>query len=218
MTSPGGPRYGQPMAAEKNSWIAESERTVVSSPVMEVIEQTCRSSEDERQHNFYILRSRDWANIIPVTEDGKIVLVKQYRIGIARHTVEIPGGVADSGETDAQVAAIREMTEETGYVPLPGARCLHVGTSFPNPAIQNNRVHSFVIGPVRRAGPQKLDSGEMIEVIEVPIHEIPKMLDKGAIDHALIANAFLQLAFRSPSARGDLIQTLGSFSRTRDEG
>lgn len=200
---------------EKNSWIAESEKTIVTSPVMEVIEQVCRSSEDDRRHRFYILRSRDWANIIPVTEDGKVVLVKQYRIGVARHTLEIPGGVADADEADAQAAAIREMIEETGYAPLPGAECISIGSSFPNPAIQDNRVHSFLIGPVRKARDQKLDSGEMIEVVEVPIERIPEMLRNGEIDHALIANAFLQLAFRSSAAREELVQTLGSFSRTR---
>src|ERR1700743_3438063 len=131
----------------QNEWIQESEKTVLDSKFMSIHALTCRSSEDSRRMTFYTLRSRDWCNIIPVTEDGKVVLVRQYRIGIGQHTTEIPGGVADAEDPHVEATSIREMTEETGYAPLPNARCTHLGWSFPNPAIQNNRVNAFVVGP-----------------------------------------------------------------------
>src|SRR5262245_52453780 len=97
----------------RNQWITESEKTLISSPVMEIIQRDARSSEDGRAHKFYVMKSRDWCNIIPVTEDGKVVLVKQWRIGIDRHTLEVPGGVADQTDKDVRSAALREMAEET---------------------------------------------------------------------------------------------------------
>lgn len=199
----------------KNSWICESEKVILTSPVMDLVEQNCRSSEDEKKHRFFLLRSRDWSNIIPVTEDGKIVMVKQYRIGIGGHTLEVPGGVTDLTDFDTQEAAIRELEEETGYRPLEGARCVSLGWTYPNPAIMNNRCHSYVIGPVRRVVDQKLDPGEMIEVVEVPISEIPARILSGEINHALMLNAFFFLALQAPSLSGGLADVLGGFTQAK---
>ena len=197
----------------KNQWICDSERTVVQSPVMELIEKDCRSSEDDRRHRFYLLRSRDWCNIIPVTEDGKVVLVRQHRIGINEHTHEMPGGVADPDEQDPELTAIREMTEETGYVPLPDARVTRLGDSMANPAILNNRVHSFIIGPVRRERKQNLDPGEMIEVVEVPLEEIPDWIADGRIGHSLMLTAFLLLALQDSESPELIRRQLRAYSR-----
>ncbi|MCM2278827.1 MAG: NUDIX hydrolase [Oligoflexia bacterium] len=198
---------------KENRWHCEKETLVLRSPVLEVVERLCRSSEDRRLHPFYLMRSRDWCNIIPVTEDGKIVLVRQFRIGIDEHTLEIPGGIADPGDPTVQEAALRELAEETGYVPLPGARCVSICAPHSNPAIFNNRVHSFIVGPVRRERDQALDSGEMIEVEEVPIGEIPDRIARGEITHVLMLNAFMTLAFQAPEGAGALKRQLERFSR-----
>lgn len=186
--------------APKNQWICTAEKTILTSPVMEVIERSCQSSEDNRTHSFFLLKSNDWCNIIPITDKGTIVLVKQFRIGINTHTLEIPGGVVDSDDTDPQSAAVRELIEETGYVPRPNARCQSLGWTFPNPAIQNNRVHFFMIGPVCKEKPQDLDKGELIETVEVSIEKFIEKLVRGEIKHALILNAFLHLLLQSNDA------------------
>jgi 8-oxo-dGTP pyrophosphatase MutT (NUDIX family) len=180
---------------------------------MNIVERDSRSSEDGRTHRFYLLQSRDWCNIIPVTEDGKVVLVRQHRIGIDEQSLEIPGGIVDPEDADVQAGAIREMIEETGYVPVPGAKCRALGSSHPNPAILNNRVHSFVIGPVRREKDQKLDEGEMIECVEVPIAEIPEMIRRGDISHALMLNTFFFLALEDEKIRIGLARCLESFQK-----
>jgi len=198
----------------KNSWICENEKTLLSSPVMELIERQCRSSEQtDHRLKFYLLRSKDWCNIIPITEDGKIVMVKQYRIGVSKHTLEIPGGVIDPEDEHYQAAAIRELQEETGYMPLPGAQCLNLGWVFPNPAIMDNRCHSYVIGPVRKNAPQNLDPGEMIEVVEVPIMEIPEKILNGEVSHSLMLNTFFLLALQSHRTSHFLIEALNRFAR-----
>ena len=204
------------MKSNKNAWVAVSETTILESSFMEIIQRDCRTSDDvhpPRTHRFYLFKSRDWCNIIPVTEDGKIVMVKQFRAGINDHTVEIPGGVADGEDHDIQASALREMTEETGYTLLPGARCVKLGASFPNPAIQDNRTHSFVVGPVKKSQEQKLDYGEMIDVVEIPFAQIPEMIRSGEISHALMLNAFLYLALEQKLGTDALTQGLDSFRR-----
>jgi 8-oxo-dGTP pyrophosphatase MutT (NUDIX family) len=196
----------------RNSWICESERTIVDSPVMSIVERQCRSSEDDRRHRFYLFRSKDWCNIIPITEDGKVVFVRQFRIGIGAHTLEIPGGVMDPTDSNPQAAAIREMTEETGYEPIQGFRCERLGWTFPNPAIQDNRCHSFIVGPVRKTREQKLDAGEMIDIVEIPLEEIPVLILKGEITHALMLNTFFFASLQGGS--GTLVDQLSQFKKT----
>ncbi len=200
-------------AQKRNEWTKISEKVLASSPAVEVIQRECVSSEDGRPHRFYLIQSGDWVNIIPVTREGKVVLVRQYRVGISEHTLEIPGGIVDAKDTDVQAGALREMTEETGYVMSEGARCEYLGWSYPNPAIQGNRIHAFVVGPVEKSQDQELDSGEMIEVEEVAIEEIPRKIIGGEINHALILNAFLKLAFQEEEVTRGLLRGLGRFVR-----
>ena len=199
------------MTKEKNKWICETEETLVDTPIMELTCQHCKSSEDGRKHKFYCLKSNHWCNIIPVTETGHVVLVKQFRVGIGNFTLEIPGGVMDPADSDMKAGAVRELTEETGYTPLPNARYISLGWSFANPAIQNNRCHSFVIGPVRKSKKQNLDQGEMIETMEVRIEEIPDLIKNGQISHALILNAFFHLLIQSENGLKPLEEILKKF-------
>ena len=201
-----------------NEWIVDQERTIVDSPFMSILERDCRSSEDSRPHRFYLLKSRDWCNIIPVTEDGKIVLVRQFRIGVNQHTLEIPGGVIDPSDKDPAESAVRELAEETGYVPLPGVKAVSLGWNHPNPAIQDNRCFSFLIGPVRRELEQKLDYGEMIEVIEKPLSEVPKLIREGQITHALMLNTFFRLGLESEKGADALLEKLEQFRKPPSGG
>ena len=197
----------------RNTWINGGDTILVDSPHFSVIQRNCISSEDaEKKFPFYLFQTRDWCNIIPITEDGKIVMVNQFRIGVELHTLEIPGGVIDPEDKDYQTAAIREMEEETGYSALPGAKCIHLGWTYPNPALLNNKTHSFVIGPVKKSKDQNLDPGEMIEVIEVPIQDLPEHIQKGTINHALILNAFFLLALKDDEISSSLVRRLKEFS------
>jgi 8-oxo-dGTP pyrophosphatase MutT (NUDIX family) len=147
----------------------------------------------DRSNEFYVLESRDWCNIIPVTADGKVVMIHQYRHGIEGITLEIPGGIVDSTDASPLRAARREMVEETGY---DSQEIIPIGVVHPNPAILNNRCHSFLAKNVRFVQRQQLDRDEETELMLVPLVEIPDCVQKGLITHALVVVAFYWLGFK----------------------
>ena len=72
------------------------------------------SPRTNASHDFYVLESADWVNVIPVTPEKEIVLIRQYRHGLREVTLEIPGGLVEDSDSSLE-AARRELREETGY-------------------------------------------------------------------------------------------------------
>jgi ADP-ribose pyrophosphatase len=154
--------------------------------VFSVRTDTAISPRTDESHDFYVIESRDWVNIIPITSDERVVMVKQYRHGSREITLEIPGGIVDPGET-SQGAAVRELLEETGY---QTENCVQIGEVNPNPAIFSNRCFTFLAPKVKKAADPKPDQTEDIEVILVPLSDIPELIRQGKIDHAIVVAAF----------------------------
>jgi len=146
-----------------------------------------RHPEDGREGNFVVLRSPDWVNIIPVTDEGKIVMIEQYRHGADDLTLEIPGGLIDPGE-DSRMAGQRECTEETGYESSSEAE--KMAEIQPNPAFLDNICYTYVWRGCKKTSVQKLDEHEDISVKEYTVDEIKKMIKSGKINHSLVLNAF----------------------------
>jgi 8-oxo-dGTP pyrophosphatase MutT (NUDIX family) len=145
-----------------------------------------RSPRTGKDHDFFLLDSFDWVNIIPLTADGRVILVKQYRLGTKDFSLEIPGGMLNEGEEPVGAAA-RELLEETGYA---GEEPILLGVVDPNPALQTNRCYTYLINNVAfRTTPQQ-DSTEDIEVQSVPLADIPRLIHEGKITHALVIAAF----------------------------
>jgi 8-oxo-dGTP pyrophosphatase MutT (NUDIX family) len=124
----------------------------------------------------------DWSAVVPVTEAGEFVLVRQYRHGVDGPTLEIPGGIVDEGQ-DPGSSALRELREETGY---GGGTLVSLGATRANPAIQSNQFHMFLARNVRPIGPTEFDPGENCELVVVPERELRAHIRSGGISHALV--------------------------------
>ena len=146
---------------------------------------------------FSLLECGDWVNVIALTLTREVVLLRQYRAGTDQVCLEIPGGMIDPGE-EPLIAAQRELAEETGY---QAASWRALGEVRPNPAIQNNRLYTFLAEGATRAAAPTPDGGEVLAVETQPLTRCWEMLRSGAIDHALVLVAFGHLAFEQPSLR-----------------
>ncbi|MCS6885201.1 MAG: NUDIX hydrolase [Acidobacteriota bacterium] len=149
-----------------------------------------RKNSADFQQEVFVIKPSDWVNVIAVTPQQEVILVKQFRQGTQEVTLEIPGGMVDPGESPLQTAQ-RELEEETGYVSQAWSL---LGSVRPNPAIQDNFCYTFL---AEQASPDKLQSlgpAEELEIVKVPLLEIPPMIASGLINHALVIVAFCFLS------------------------
>ncbi len=167
-------------------WIRRGVDRVIETPIFDLERHHLRTPH-ETEHAFHILKCPDWCNILPITPDGLVVMVRQYRYGTDEETLELPGGMIDPEDPNPMDGARRELLEETGYA---AAELIHTGVIQPNPAMQTNRCHSFLARDVIKVREPALDAGEDIEVVTVPLDDIPRLVASGEIVHALVVVAF----------------------------
>ncbi len=171
-------------------WRVEAERVVFDHPLLQVETQELRAGGDRRE--ALVLRSADWVNVIPLLESGSqgqgptVVFVRQWRFGRAAESLEIPGGIVEAGE-DAEVAAGRELHEETGY---RAGRIERLGVVEPNPAIFDNLCSLWLARDLVDTGDPIGDGSEELEVVHVPLREVPERIESGEIRHSLVVTAF----------------------------
>jgi ADP-ribose pyrophosphatase len=167
-------------------WRRERSEQVADCRVFNVRRDYSADPRDGRAHDFYVIEAPGWINVIPLTDDGRVVLIEQYRHGTGEISLEIPGGMVDAGESPRDAAA-RELLEETGY---EASEVVLLGKTRPNPAIQDNWIHTFVARGLKyRCEPENAGTEQTV-VRLVPLEKIPSLIEEGKITHALVVVGF----------------------------
>ncbi|RLB21914.1 MAG: NUDIX hydrolase [Deltaproteobacteria bacterium] len=140
----------------------------------------CRSPRTGREHDFYIIDFPSWVQIIPITPDDQIVMVRQYRHGCGQIFLELPGGLIDESDLSPHQTAKRELLEETGY---RAENLILLTRIYPQPAVLNNKGLTYLARQVTKVAEPNLDPAEDIEVCLVELQRIPEMIRVGEINH-----------------------------------
>ncbi len=138
------------------------------------------------EHDFFVLESPNWVNVIATTAAQEVVLVEQFRHGTNTIELEIPGGVMDPEDASPVAAGLRELREETGYA---GDNARLLGQVPANPALFNNTCHTVLIENCRPWHEAQLDSTEDVVTRLTPIAELPGLVASGRIRHSLVVVA-----------------------------
>ncbi len=138
-----------------------------------------RNPRNGAEERMVILEGRDSANVIAITPEREVVLVRQYRFGIQDYTLELPGGLMETGES-LQAAAMRELVEETGFT---GTDWTYLGKVPSNPVFMNSYIHHWVLQDAHLTETPRLDDGEAVELVFMPAAQLRQALLDGQFQH-----------------------------------
>jgi 8-oxo-dGTP pyrophosphatase MutT (NUDIX family) len=138
----------------------------------------CVTPEGKIIDPYYVYEFPNWVTAVPVTVDGKIIMVRQYRHALGETCIEIPGGCVDDTDKSLEDAIARELKEETGY---SFSSFEYLGRISANPSTNNNLMHMFLATGGKLTGKQQLDGNEEIEVELFTVDEVRQLVRENKI-------------------------------------
>ncbi len=174
-------------------WRVERSEYIIQTPWLTVRQDAVRLPNGILLPDYYLFEYRDWVNVVAVTTEGQLVLVRQYRHGIAGVHYELCAGVVDPGE-DLLTAAQRELLEETGY---GGGDWHPFMTLSANTGTHTNLNYTFLATGVTCQQPQTLEETEDITVHLVAPEQVWNLLDSGQLMQSICAAPLLKYLCRS---------------------
>jgi 8-oxo-dGTP pyrophosphatase MutT (NUDIX family) len=131
----------------------------------------CETTEGKIIDEYFVVELPETACAVAITQEGEVLMVKQYRHPIEETLLEIPGGFVDENES-AEETIRRELKEETGY---EFSSILHVGKIAANPGVLNNFTQLFLAQGGVKTSAQKLDKNEDLEIEKISLHELKRL-------------------------------------------
>lgn len=163
-------------------WKTLSSEYLFNDSWFKVRREKCETPGGKIVDPYYIYEFSTWVGALPVTEDGKIVMVRQYRHALGETCIEVPGGCVDNTDKDLQGAVARELLEETGY---SFSSYDYLGKISPNPSTNSNLLHMFLAKGGKKIAEQQLDDNEEIEVLLLSIDELKQLLRENKLLQAM---------------------------------
>ena len=171
-------------------WERLTSERLIETPYFTLRSDRLRLPDGAVKKAYYVIERPDAAIIFPLTEAGEVVLVRQYRPAIERVELGLPAGLIEEGE-EPERAARRELLEETGYA---GGEWESLGAVASSPSLKDNWAHLFLARGVTRAASPQPDEHERLDVVLVPVEELPQKISAGEIvSSSGVATALLAL-------------------------
>lgn len=155
--------------------------------IVDVYRDTMELADGNTEEWDYVAHRKGAAAVLPVREDGKLILVRQYRNALERETLEIPAGCRDSLDEDTKICAARELEEETGYKSNKIEFLLSLRTTV---AFCNESIDVYLATDLT-PGEQHLDEAEEICVEAYSVEELCDMIYAGKIQDSKTVAAIL---------------------------
>lgn len=163
-------------------WKTLSSEYLFNDQWFKVRKEVCETPQGKIVDPYYVYDFPTWVGAVPVTEDGKIIMVRQYRHALGETCIEIPGGCVDDTDKNFEKAIARELSEETGFV---FSSYEYLGKISPNPSTNSNLLHMFLARGGKKVAEQQLDGNEEIEVLLLSVEEIKQLLKENKILQAM---------------------------------
>lgn len=153
-----------------------------------VRKEKCESPSGKIIDPYYVYEFPEWVAALPITENGEVILIRQYRHAAGETGIEIPGGCVDDTDKNLQAAVARELLEETGY---SFSSFDYLGKISPNTSTNSNFLHMFLARGGIKTAAQKLDENEEIEIILVSLKELKQLLRENRIMQSMHVSCIL---------------------------
>jgi 8-oxo-dGTP pyrophosphatase MutT (NUDIX family) len=191
--------------AEGGAWeVLHSER-LLETPYFTLRSDRLRLPDGAIKEAYYVLERPDAAIIFPLTKEGEVVLVRQFRPPLDRMELGLPAGLVEDGESP-EAAARRELLEETGY---SGGGWEALGSLASSPSLKDNWAYLFLARGVEETAPPDLDEHELVEVTKVPVERMLDLIQAGEIvSSSGVAAIMLALRSLERDEPGDLVPGL----------
>lgn len=151
-----------------------------------VRKDVCETREGKIIDPYYVYEFPTWVTAVAFTEEGKIIMERQYRYALDVVCYEIPGGCVDDTDNSLELAISRELLEETGY---RFSAFEYLGKTSSNPSTNNNWMHMYLATGGRYEREQELDHNEEIEVYLFSVEEVKKLLAENQIIQSMHVTA-----------------------------
>ncbi len=163
------------MEEDKMKWETLSSEYIFKENWFTVRKDKCQRNDGKVIDPYYVFEFPEWATALALTEDNKVILVKQYRHALGEVCIELPGGCVDDSDNTNEDGIRRELLEETGY----SFESVHyLGRISANPSTNSNLMHMFIATGGKKTAMQELDENEEIELLEVSIDELMDLVDE----------------------------------------
>ncbi|OSZ80071.1 DNA mismatch repair protein MutT [Chitinophagaceae bacterium IBVUCB2] len=171
-----------------SQWQTLSSEYLFNDPWFKVRKEKYKTPTGKIVEPYYVYEFPTWVGVVPITEEGKVVMIKQYRHAIGEVCIEIPGGCVDDTDKDYETAAARELLEETGYI---FSSYDYLGKISPNPSTNTNFLHMFLAKGGKKVAQQKLDANEEIEIVLLSVGELKTLVREHKIVQSMHISCIL---------------------------